>query len=474
MCSLIYHRRDPQACLPFPPLTLRKQGLGLIPAQSNPSRRTHSLPKLSPFTEHSQRQKLTDEVHSRPPADVPGPMVCTHLAFLTGENGFESERTHLRELAALLGAKAPGEFGNHLVLELGKTRLVWERHTEFSTYTFYEALAADTDPADAFSRPPLSRVPERWKEKLTGELLVAINLVVTEGESAEMDPHLSAIFDDHRLVGAGVAGGSAAVWTDLTIKPDGFSRLLIANRNLRPSRMGRLVQRLLEIETYRMMALLAFPLARALAPEISRMEEELARIATETASISGLADEQRQLQELTSLAAKVEQLTARTDFRFSAARAYYELVTRRIGELDERKLPGLQQIATFMERRLAPAMRTSEAIERRLDTLSQHIARASSLLRTRVEIAVQEQNQSLLASMEKRVRLQLRLQETVEGLSAVAISYYLLGIIHYALEAAHETGLPVDPALSVGILAPFMLIAVFLGVRSVRKRLKAD
>lgn len=430
--------------------------------------------KLSPFHEHPQREKLTNEVHSRPPAEVPGPMICTHLALLTGENGFEGERIHLRELAALFGAKAPEKFGNHLVLELGNRKLVWERHTEFSTYTFFEYLSENRKPEEAFAHPPLSALPENWKEKLSGELLVAINLAVVSAPPEEIDPHLNALFDPQRLIGARVAGGAAAAWTDFTLHEDGLSRILIANQSLKPGRMGRLVQRLLEIETYRMMALLAFPLARALAPEISNMEQELARIATETASIKGLADEQRQLQELTSLAARVEQLTARTDFRFSAGRAYYDLVVRRIGELDEQKLPGIQQISTFMERRLAPAMSTSEAMDRRLDTLSQHIARASGLLRTRVEIAVQEQNQSLLSSMESRVRLQVRLQETVEGLSAVAISYYLLGIIHYALEAAHEAGLPVHPNLAVGILAPLMLVAVYLGVRSVRKRLKGS
>ena len=236
--------------------------------------------KLSPFHEHPQREKLTNEVHSRPPAEVPGPMICTHLALLTGENGFEGERIHLRELAALFGAKAPEKFGNHLVLELGNRKLVWERHTEFSTYTFFEYLSENRKPEEAFAHPPLSALPENWKEKLSGELLVAINLAVVSAPAEEIDPHLNTLFDPQRLIGARVAGGAAAAWTDFTLHEDGLSRILIANQSLKPGRMGRLVQRLLEIETYRMMALLAFPLARALAPEISNMEQELARIAT--------------------------------------------------------------------------------------------------------------------------------------------------------------------------------------------------
>ena len=201
------------------------------------------------------------------------------------------------------------------------------------------------------------------------------------------------------------------------------------------------------------------------------MEQELATIAGETTHISGLEDEQRQLHQLTTLAARIEKMTARTDFRFSASRAYHALVEQRITELGETKLFGIQQLATFMERRLGPAMRTCASVAGRLDTLSQHIARASGLLRTRVEIAVQEQNQALLASMESRVRMQLRLQETVEGLSAVAISYYLLGIVNYMLKAAAKIGSPLDPTLATGIIAPFVMGSIYWGVRRVRKRL---
>ncbi len=295
--------------------------------------------------------------------------------------------------------------------------------------------------------------------------------MVRPGPIEETSKQTQSIFGHNTLVGGRQSGGGAAVWTDLQLDQSGCTRMLIANESLKPGRTGRLVQRLLEIETYRMMALMAFPLARAISPEISEMEEELAEIAGETTNISNLEDEQRQLQQLTALAARVETMTARTDFRFSASRAYHEIVRQRLSDLDETKLSGIQQLATFMERRLGPAMRTCSAVATRIDTLSEHIGRASSLLRTRVEIAVQEQNQSLLSSMESRVRMQVRLQETVEGLSAVAISYYLLGIVNYALKAAEKLGSPVDPTLATGIAAPIVIGMVYWGVRQVRKRL---
>lgn len=426
---------------------------------------------LRQFSEHPQRQKLNNEVHSRPPASVPGALMCSHLAFVTGENGHEDEKVGLKSLASLMGAAIPDQFGNHLSLNLGRMTLVWERHTEFSTYTFFEHRnSLGPDAGEDFAHAPVASLPDRWRNEVSGELLVAINLMVCTDTIDAAEAKLPQIFGNHTLVGGNYAGGGAAAWTDLELHEDRCSRILIANERLKPERAGRLVQRLLEIETYRMMALMAFPLARAITPEISEMENELATIALETSNISGLEDEQTQLQELTSLAARVETMNARTDFRFSASRAYHALVEQRLGELDETKRKGIQQFGTFMERRLGPAMRTCTAVANRLDTLSQHIARASSLLQTRVEIAVQEQNQSLLQSMEKRVRMQARLQETVEGLSAIAITYYLLGIINYGLKAAVKVGAPIDPALTTGLMAPLVIILVYLGVRQVRKR----
>ncbi len=52
-------------------------------------------------------------------------------------------------------------------------------------------------------------------------------------------------------------------------------------------------------------------------------------------------------------------------------------------------------------------------------------------------MALEAQNQTLLASMDRRARLQLRLQQTVEGLSVAAICYYVVGL---ALGCAARAG----------------------------------
>jgi len=432
------------------------------------------------MTAHPLRQKLNDEVHSRPSADVHAPMMVTQIAVITGETGADVERALLRDLADTMGAEAPGAFGNHLAIDLGTDEdaihLVWERHTEFSTYAFSrrcpygDADGKISDLAAPFATPPLASLPEDWRSRIPGEVLVGINLLALPGNASEIEDRLGEVFGGNKWVGAGMSGGRAAAWTDFMLHEDGLSRIVVANQTLRPGRLGRLVQRLLDVETYRMMALLAFPLARDVTPDLGGIEAELSTLAAETARIQNLEDEQRLLAQLSTLAARAEDLAARTHYRFSAARAYTQLVERRISELDEVKREGVQQIGTFMERRLGPAMRTCTAVADRLEALSARISRASSLLNTRVEVALQEQNQTLLRSMESRTRLQVRLQETVEGLSAVAITYYLVGLIAYVLKALEKAGQPINPTMATGLLAPFVLMGAYVAVRQIRKR----
>jgi uncharacterized membrane-anchored protein len=188
-------------------------------------------------------------------------------------------------------------------------------------------------------------------------------------------------------------------------------------------------------------------------------------------SLGGLGDERRLLGKLTGLAAEMERLTAQSSYRFGAARAYGALVARRIGELREARIEGVQTIAEFMDRRLAPALRTCAATAERLEAIAARLQRAGDLLRSRVDIALEAQNQALLASMDRRAQLQLRLQATVEGLSVAAISYYVVGLIGYATKALEKGGVPVHAELATGLTIPIVLAGVWMLVRRVRRHI---
>jgi uncharacterized membrane-anchored protein len=421
-----------------------------------------------PFRDHPLRAALTNEVHARPPERLKAPLRVTHLALLSGEGADEAERQHLARLCERLGAPPPPPSATHHSADLGTFRLKWERHTEFSTWTAFRPGIA-TPP---FALTALAALPADWLADLPGERLVGIHLMLVDQDSPLVRPEgLVEAFGSDGFVGSGVAGGSAQAWTDFRIHGDGFSRMVACDRGLGERQAGRLVQRLLEIETYRMTALLALPVARGVLPRIGRIEADLAAMTHRTAAAKGFEDEQELLRALTEVAAEAERTAADTNYRFAAARAYADLVERRIEELREVRIQGLQTIGEFMARRLTPAVRTCEAVASRQEALSARIARASNLLRTRVDLALESQNRDLLSSMDRRADMQLRLQQTVEGLSVVAISYYLVGLVAYAAKAARGAGLPVDPDTATGLAVPVVLALVWTGVRRLRHAL---
>jgi uncharacterized membrane-anchored protein len=282
-----------------------------------------------------------------------------------------------------------------------------------------------------------------------------------------------AYFADNTLIGSSIAGGAARALTDFRVHADGFSRFLVLNKTMTPWHAGRIVQRLLEIETYRIMALLALPVAQSLSRQLTGWEAELSQVTT-AMSGSAVADEPDLLRRLTALQAAIEKSHSETDFRFGAGAAYYALVRRRILELREDRLPEMQTFHDFTERRLAPAMNTCASIAERQDGMSKRVDRAAQLLSTRVDMSLEQQNQALLESMNHRAMLQLRLQQTVEGLSIAAITYYTVGVVGYIAGGLAAAGLGVDPKLLVGASVPIVLLLAGFGLWRTRKSMKAD
>ena len=238
-----------------------------------------------------------------------------------------------------------------------------------------------------------------------------------------------------------------------------------------PERAGALVQRVIEIETYRTLALLGLPEAQRLAPSIAASERRLVEVTEQMRRAGDLASNHRLLDELTALAAEVEAGAAASVFRFGASRAYEEIVEQRLQTIGERKVGGLPTWSSFLARRMRPALRTCVTIDARQASLSLKLARAANLLRTRVDVELEQQNQDLLKSMNARTRLQLRLQTTVEGLSVAAITYYVVGLFGYLVKAAHDSGrMPIEPSIVTAAFVPVAAFAIWWTVRSIRKK----
>jgi uncharacterized membrane-anchored protein len=413
---------------------------------------------------HPLRAAILGELHARPFTPIETPRRVLHFAFATAGDAAKRDRAALADFCARRGLEPLKEASKQHRVTLGGATLRWEQHSEFTTYSW--ELPAEGDlpfhPAASALAAPMSNLPQ------PGPLLVALDLHLM----AERQKKITAapLFDRASLAMAENSEGDALFATDFQADPGGFVRILVLDRGLTPERAGALVQRLIEIETYRTLALLGLPEAQRLTPSINRIEVRLAEVTDEMRHTEKLVDNHRLLDELTELAAELEAGAAASLFRFGASRAYDEIVQLRLQTVGERKVEGFPTWASFLARRMHPAMRTCVTTEERQARLSEKLARAANLLRTRVDVELERQNRDLLKSMNERTRLQLRLQTTVEGLSVAAVSYYVVGLFGYLIKALHDEGAPVDVSLSTALFVPVAVLAIWFLVRRIRRR----
>ncbi|MFL9925006.1 DUF3422 domain-containing protein [Herbaspirillum lusitanum] len=432
---------------------------------------------------HPQRVALAAEVHSRPFLRLHAPETLTHLAVYVREagNGInhgKDQHVLLSALCTHFGVSAPDQEAKHFYHDFGRFRLKWECHTEFATYTFAQEHQSALPTAQAFAQVPLAHVPQEWLLSLQGKIMVAAHVVLEHGadDTAQTAQDMEAIFEGKLMTSSKVLQGGE-IWTDFVIQSDGFSRFVVRDIDLRDLQGGRLVQRILEIETYRMMALLGLPHAQQAGPTMNQIEGDLAALTaamvTADQSFKGTpeehAEDERILRKITGLAARIEKMSLENSYRFSASQAYFRLVQARIEELRETRIEGVPTIGEFMDRRLAPAMNTCQALAQRQAALAERIAHTNDLLRTRIGIVQEQQNRQILQSMNARAAQQLKLQQAVEGLSVAAISYYMVGLFGYLGKAAKAAGVPINPEIATGIVVPVFAAVVWLGLRRLHK-----
>ncbi|MEO8542115.1 MAG: DUF3422 domain-containing protein [Burkholderiaceae bacterium] len=430
------------------------------------------MPHPPPLKQHPLRASLHNEVHARPPEAMEGPQVISRIVMLCDEQQRQASTTHLADLLRDHHLPQPDAHATHLRLDVGGFRIRWELHTEFVTWTFVRVQPdAGLDP-----RAPATAievVPRDWLAALPGSVLASLHLWILPSGGHEVDRQVRTMLQEETLVASTVAEGGGELYTDFAIHADGFSRMLLLTDQIAPRRLGRLVQRLLEIETYRMAALLGLPAARDVSAVLATAERELAELA-EAIRTATRRDEPLLLNHLTRLAGQVESQHAKTHSRLSASAAYFELVDRRIEDIAESRLAGMQTMREFMDRRLTPARSTCEWAARRQDALSQRVSRISSLLRTRVEIEQQQSSQELLTAMNQRQAMQLKLQSTVEGLSVAAITYYMVGLVSYVAKAGHAIGWPFSAETSAAVAIPIVALVVWLMMRRLHRELDAS
>lgn len=423
---------------------------------------------MAPIKDYPDRYALSGELHARPFPSLKAPSSAVFLAIKQPEDAASRDKgqdlDHLNALLDHYGAPRPDPKATHYYGEMGKYWLKWEQHTEMVTYTVF----SDTLGERPFAPDEFDVFPDYWLADAPGGRITSslLRLLPKPDSVEQISALLGSWFVPESLAVASVLEGAAVVASDFRIDPAGHLRIAVfTDETTGDRRRGRIVQRLFEIETYKAASMLGFSMVRWLQPQLNALDMKLTDLMAQMRGPAARAEDT--LHALLDISVELETLAVKTAFRFGATGAYRTIVGQRITVLREERFLGRQGFAEFMLRRYDPAMRTVEATENRLKTMSERAIRAAELLRTRVDVERSAQNQDILASMDRRADLQLRLQKTVEGLSVVAISYYAVSLAGYLLyPLAGVFG------VSKGTLLALVTLPVVAGVWLMVRRLK--
>ncbi|HHI70214.1 MAG TPA: DUF3422 family protein [Rhodobacteraceae bacterium] len=424
---------------------------------------------MSQIKDHPLRYQMANELHARPYPTLTAP---AHAVYLAIKNPVDAanrdralDRAHLIDLLDRFGAAHPPPDATHFFCDLGRHRLKWELHTEFVTYTIFTDGVAERP----FDPGAFDVFPADWLARIPGKRLTSALIRIDEmpGTTEEVEKRLKDSFVAESIAVSYTLDRLAVIAGDYRIDSAGHLRFAIfVTPGTGERRIGRTLQRLCEIETYKAMSMLALPKARELSERLARIDVQVSELVGHIKNAA--RSEEEALGELLELSTELEDMRARTSFRFAATRAYSEILRERVRALREDRFGGRQTFSEFMLRRFEPAMRSIRSAEEHLHEMSERVTRAADLLRTRVEVERSAQSQKLLESMDRRADLQLRLQRTVEGLSVVAISYYAINLVSYALYPFAK-GAGVEKPMLSAIATPVVVLVVWWVIRRIRK-----
>jgi uncharacterized membrane-anchored protein len=415
--------------------------------------------------QHAARRAVLDEVHARPFQLIDPPRRVLHQSYVVSADQGRAALAALDAWCARTSAPRPDPDSKFHRAAFPGGGLRYEAHTEFVSFSWDTAVPAEGEP---FAWPIANPPPMGGDLIVPGDLLVGIDLVMLPVATAPAN--FESLFDLPSLSVSSAYGGAAIIVTDFRQDARGNTRILVIDHGLGAARAGALAQRVIEIEAYRTFALLGLPEAYRVSPIIGEIERELVATTDRMQTERGLGKNADQLDALVKLAARLETEAARSSYRFAATRAYDAIVKSRLDAIDERSAGSYSTWRSFLDRRTGPAMRTCQSVADRQGELSAKLSRAANMLRTRVDVEMQTQNTKLLAAMNDRAKMQLRLQQTVEGLSVAAVSYYVLGLFLYVARGLKDAGLsPLEPSLAVAIATPLVVLGMWWTVRRLRR-----
>eukprot|EP00899_Mesostigma_viride_P016669 jgi/Mesvir1/25002/Mv16958-RA.2 len=393
------------------------------------------------------RQYLEKETLARPFLVTVAPSIGLHIAFLREKklDNARPEQEHLQRLIDIYGIKhhpgeVPAEERRDFCARLGPCTMRYQQYSEFSTYTFYNFKISPAEYSSPFTQSIFSLLPEDWIASIPGQVFLSLQFAVTPAKvpiedwlqgtvtkpvrdnirrlffgrtAGQLDEGLSWSWGSEGSVRAQMLqlnGGqvtedglgsadkafcSLRFFSDYRIKKNGCTWLLVQyceEEEFSP-RASRSIQRFLDMEQYRLLVLLALRVAqmanRQLYCFMERLTSLVARVQTER-------NETKLLNDLITMARDCEEMTSPLFQRFLACEAYGSIVHQRLDRLRMRSIDGLSSLPAFVTKRLDPALHTCNSVDRRLHQLIITVYRTTDLLRTRVDVKLQNQNRFLV------------------------------------------------------------------------------
>ncbi len=420
--------------------------------------------------DHPLRYKLANELHARPFPTLQAPARAVFVAWKSAQDDVVAEAgaglAHLCDLLDRFDAPHPQPGATHFTCQLGRDTLKWEQHAEFVTYTMFMSNLS----ARAFEAADMDVFPGDWLAAAPGSRITsAMVRIQVMPDVATLVAQIDDWFVPESVAVTYVLDQSCVVATDFRIGKSGHQCIAVfVAPETGAQRVGRVVQRMCEIETYKTMSMLGYFQVKDVTGDLANMEAQAGALMGNLQGADEAAD--ATLQTLLALSGEAERMIADNSYRFGATAAYESIVQQRIAVLREERFEGRQTMGEFMMRRYDPAMRTVKSTESRMHSLARRLGRAAQLLRTKVEVARSAQNQALLESMDRRADLALRLQTTVEGLSVVAISYYAVSLAGYLAYPAAQM-LQISKGMVLAGLTLPVVAAVWWMVRRIRARM---
>lgn len=105
----------------------------------------------------------------------------------------------------------------------------------------------------------------------------------TERPNSLIGAQFSDIHGSAAIYGSWIMGRRAEAYSDFKLDAQGYSRFLVVSHALNPADAGRVVTRLLEMENYRITALIPLDVTRAVSKTLSQADAQLVRILDEIA-----------------------------------------------------------------------------------------------------------------------------------------------------------------------------------------------